>query len=138
MIQIGRNLFIAIVLCPFFFGSAFADDRPPEVILGSCATALAPDDHRTKNIDLAMKRLHGLMVEPGKVFSFNRTVGRRTASRGFLPAPVLFQDRRNILIGGGVCQVSSTLYNAALLADLEAEANWRELIAPFPGVESAA
>jgi len=125
MIRIGRNLLTAIALCHFFFGPAFADDRPPEVILGSCATALAPDDNRTKNIDLAMKRLNGQMVEPGKVFSFNGVVGRRTAGRGFLPAPVLFQNRRNILIGGGVCQVSSTLYNAALLADLEIVERYR-------------
>lgn len=125
MIQIGCNLLIAIVLSHFCFGVAFADDRPPEVILGSCATVLVPDESRTKNIERAMMRLHGLMIEPGKVFSFNSSVGRRTAGRGFLPAPVLFQNRRNILIGGGVCQVSSTLYNAALLADLEIVERYR-------------
>ncbi len=125
MLQKGRDLYLAIILTLLFVGLSFADDRLPDVILGSCATALVPDRNRTMNIDLALKRLQGVTVESGKIFSFNKAVGRRTAGRGFLPAPVLFQNRLNNLIGGGVCQVSSTLYNAALLADLEIVERYR-------------
>ena len=89
------------------------------IILGSCATVLSENENRTKNIERASNKLHRRVVAPGKRFSFNRSVGNRTARRGYLPAPVLFQDKRSIQIGGGICQVSSTLYNAVLLAGLE-------------------
>jgi len=97
----------------------FAEEVETAVILGSCVTRLFEDYDRTKNIELALKKIHGYALESGKTFSFNRVVGIRSARRGFRPAPVLFQDRRSIQVGGGVCQVSSTLYNAVLLADLE-------------------
>lgn len=99
--------------------SAVAANPAGDQILGSCATLLIDNPDRTKNIALAIGRLQGLVIAPGQVFSFNRAIGSRTARRGYLPAPVLFQDRKSIQIGGGICQVSSTLYNAALLADLE-------------------
>ena len=88
-------------------------------ILGSCATRLIQDYNRTRNIELALSKIHGFVIDPGKIFSFNRIIGARSARRGFLPAPVLFHDKKSIQIGGGICQISSTLYNAALLADLE-------------------
>jgi vancomycin resistance protein YoaR len=89
------------------------------MILGSCATRISENPDRTKNIALGLERIDGIIMEPDTVFSFNRVVGSRTARRGFLPAPVLFQDKKSIQVGGGICQVSSTLYNAALLADME-------------------
>ncbi|MBW1941693.1 MAG: VanW family protein [Deltaproteobacteria bacterium] len=98
---------------------AIGMDSQSDQILGSCATLLIDNYDRTRNIEMAIGRLQGLVIEPGRVFSFNRAVGRRTARRGYLPAPVLFQDKKSIQIGGGICQVSSTLYNAVLLSDLE-------------------
>jgi len=86
---------------------------------------LTDDNNRIKNIELALKKIHGRRLDPGRIFSFNRTVGNRLPRRGFLPAPVLFQDKKSIQIGGGICQVSSTLYNAALLADLEVVERYR-------------
>ncbi len=74
--------------------------------------------NRNHNIALAAGRLRGVVILPGEVFSFNRVVGPRTPQLGYLPAPVLLN---HILVpgdGGGVCQVSSTLFNVALLADL--------------------
>jgi len=88
-------------------------------ILGSCATRLIQDYNRTRNIELALSKINGYVIDPDEVFSFNSTMGPRSARRGYLPAPVLFHDKRSIQIGGGICQISSTLYNAALLADLE-------------------
>lgn len=75
--------------------------------------------NRTNNIRLAAKALDGILLVPGARFSFNRSVGERTAAAGYKEALVISEDAYVPGIGGGVCQVSSTLYNAALLAHLE-------------------
>jgi hypothetical protein len=71
-------------------------------------------DGRTKNIQTAAEKINGYVIEPGKVFSFNEVVGIRTAKAGYVNAPVLLQGRRTDDLGGGVCQVSSTLHAAAI------------------------
>ncbi len=73
---------------------------------------------RTKNIRLAAANLDGTEIAPGQVFSFNETVGPRTEERGFQEALIIKNDDFVPGVGGGVCQVSSTLYNAALRANL--------------------
>lgn len=73
---------------------------------------------RSHNIALCARRLDGATVPPEGEFSFNAVVGKRTKERGFLEAPVIFDGRFVAGVGGGVCQVSTTLYNAALLAGL--------------------
>lgn len=86
--------------------------------LGGYATRFVNIHNRNHNIALAAGKLRGVVILPGEVFSFNGSVGPRTPKEGYLPAPVLLN---NILVpgdGGGVCQVSSTLFNVALLADL--------------------
>ena len=75
--------------------------------------------NRTKNITLAAKSLDNYMLAPGEVFSFNQVVGPRVKERGYDEADIIMQNELVPGIGGGVCQVSSTLYNAALLAGLE-------------------
>ena len=110
--------FMCLIMTLFCYHSIGITGEEEE-ILGSCATRLIQDYNRTRNIELALSKINGFMIDPGKVFSFNRIIGARSARRGYLPAPVLFHDKRSIQIGGGICQISSTLYNAALLADLE-------------------
>jgi len=74
---------------------------------------------RVNNIQLACSKLNGLIIYPGETFSYNGTVGERTREAGFREAAA-YQDGEVVQeIGGGVCQVSSTLYCAALLANLE-------------------
>lgn len=73
---------------------------------------------RTHNIRLAAGSLDGLWLPPGGEFSFNRTVGPRTPDRGYRDALVIEEGNFVPGTGGGVCQVSSTLYNVALLAGL--------------------
>jgi hypothetical protein len=87
-------------------------------LIGSCSTRLDGNPDRTHNIRLCARRLNNRILSPGSRFSFNYVVGKRTLGRGFRKAPVLFLDEMSERVGGGVCQVSSTLYNAALLADL--------------------
>lgn len=76
------------------------------------------DEGRTKNIALAARLLDGYTVHVGQEFSFNAAVGERTKKRGFEKAKVIQDGVFVEGVGGGVCQVSTTLYNAALLAGL--------------------
>lgn len=67
---------------------------------------------RSHNIQLAAKAINNAVIFPGETFSFNKVVGKRTKERGYLPAPVIVKGELSEGIGGGICQVSSTLYNA--------------------------
>ncbi|MGN1103329.1 MAG: VanW family protein [Candidatus Coproplasma sp.] len=74
---------------------------------------------RAANIRLAAKKINGTVLYPGEVFSFNNTVGARTAENGFKQAKIIQDGKYVTGYGGGVCQVSTTLYNAAALSGLE-------------------
>jgi len=74
---------------------------------------------RTHNLSRATWIVNGTMVAPGEEFSFNKTVGPRTQTTGFRDALVIVGNKLEPGIGGGICQVSSTLYNACLLAGME-------------------
>ena len=74
---------------------------------------------RAHNIALAAEKLNGTVLEAGEILSFNKRVGPRTAKNGFLEAPIIKAGEYVPGLGGGVCQASTTLYNAALLAGLE-------------------
>lgn len=88
-------------------------------VVAEYRTRLVDLPSRTHNIALTARLLRGRLIRTGEVFSFNRAVGPRTRARGFLQAPVILGDEFVPGDGGGVCQVSSTLFNAALLADLK-------------------
>lgn len=74
--------------------------------------------NRTKNLQLAAKTITGTIVQPGQTFSFNKVVGPRTAAKGYKPAPVFGASGVENGIGGGICQVSSTVFNCALNANV--------------------
>ena len=86
-------------------------------VLASYQTKYSPGN-RGHNIALAAGKLNGSLVKPNGIFSFNDTVGLRTATAGYKVAGVILDGQLADGIGGGVCQVSSTLYNAILLAGL--------------------
>lgn len=92
--------------------------KPTEVVIGKYTTRLTADKNRNHNIALACKAINGRVVYPGKIFSFNETVGPRTKKKGYKPATIFVNGRKTTGTGGGVCQVSSTLYNAVLRAKL--------------------
>jgi len=75
--------------------------------------------NRATNVELAAASLNDRIVEPGSELSYNDAVGERTLDRGYKFAPVISKGEMESGIGGGVCQVSSTMYAAALTADLE-------------------
>ncbi len=74
---------------------------------------------RKENIKLATQKISGTIIRSGEDFSFNRVVGNRTEENGFKPAPVIEYGEFIDGVGGGVCQVSTTLYNCALLSGLK-------------------
>jgi vancomycin resistance protein YoaR len=90
-----------------------------DTVISSFQTSFATSaEGRSNNIRLATRYINGTLLMPGDSFSFNKTVGQRTIARGFQEAPIIIGNRIDAGVGGGICQVSSTLYNAALLSNL--------------------
>lgn len=88
--------------------------------LATYSTSFASSDaNRAANVELAAKKINGVVLNPGEKFSYNNIVGPRTVAAGFKVAHVYEGDRVVDGVGGGICQVSSTLYNTVLLADLK-------------------
>lgn len=77
------------------------------------------DPDRTTNLQLAASKVNGTVVMPGETFSYNQTVGARTISAGYKEAPIYVSGEVVDGLGGGICQITSTLYNAVLYANLE-------------------
>ncbi len=75
-------------------------------------------ENRINNIKLALSKLEGMIILPGETFSYNDTIGQRTVEAGFLSAPAYADGEVVEEIGGGICQVSSTLYCAAMYAQM--------------------
>ncbi|MCP1358881.1 VanW family protein [Aneurinibacillus migulanus] len=79
----------------------------------------ASNKNRSHNIALASKAINNHVVFPDETFSFNQVVGKRTEEKGYLRAPVIVRGELSEGIGGGICQVSSTLFNAVDRAGLK-------------------
>ncbi len=89
-------------------------------LLSSRMTSLyTSSEARITNVTLAAQAINGVVLEPGEIFSFNGTVGKATSARGFKRASEIEGADDEETIGGGICQVSSTLYYCTLLARLE-------------------
>lgn len=89
-------------------------------LLGSFTTQFDPTNvNRTYNVSVAAAAMDGQIISPQEVFSFNEIVGPRSTDSGYKNAPIIVNNELVDGLGGGVCQVSTTLYNAVLLANLE-------------------
>lgn len=75
--------------------------------------------NRATNLEIAVNKINGTVLAPGEIFSFNNTVGERTAKNGFKEAIIYADGELDYGLGGGICQVSSNLYNTVLRANLE-------------------
>lgn len=93
--------------------------EPLRDILGDFSTSVMGSPGRVTNMRLSLAAINNTLLLPGEVFSFNEIVGERTVEKGYKPAPIIFGETVAPGVGGGVCQVSSTLYNAVRRADLE-------------------
>jgi len=89
-------------------------------ILEQRSSVYVNNPKRTENLRLACEAINGTIINPGEVFSFNEVVGERTEEKGYQPATIYGGDGESVDgVGGGVCQVASTIYYAALYLDLE-------------------
>ena len=87
--------------------------------ISSYTTETTSNSNRNTNIMLSAAAINGTTVLPGETFSFNKATGQRTAEKGYLPAAAIAGGQSVDEIGGGVCQTSSTLFNAVARADME-------------------
>lgn len=78
----------------------------------------AGDTDRTTNLRIACQKLNGKVIMPGETFSYNKTLGKRTAQNGYRNGKIYEGGKVVDGIGGGICQISSTLYNAVLMSNL--------------------
>lgn len=88
-------------------------------IIGSFSTNTTANKVRNKNIQLACQAINGTILRPGEEFSFNNTVGERTEAKGYGAATAYNEGEVVQEVGGGICQVSTTLYNAVLKSGLK-------------------
>lgn len=88
-------------------------------VLSECTTDIGGTENRLNNVVVAAKAMNGVVLLPGEVFSYDKTLGPRTTARGYLPAPAYIGGKTVDDVGGGICQNSSTLYWAVLQANLE-------------------
>ncbi len=88
-------------------------------LISAYTTNTTKDKNRNANIELSARAISGITVQPGETFSFNGATGERTAAKGYKEAPAISGGQSKDEVGGGVCQTSSTLFNAVVRADLE-------------------
>lgn len=89
-------------------------------MIAQCKTsARSSSDNRLTNLRVATRIINGMRIEPGEVFSFNGTLGKRTRAKGYKGAPALSSGTHTSAVGGGICQVSTTLFNAVAKSGLE-------------------
>jgi vancomycin resistance protein YoaR len=87
-------------------------------LVGGYTTTYGGDPNRLHNVRLVAQLVDNHVIAPGAEFSFNKTTGERTAAKGFREAPVIINGELQTGLGGGVCQVSTTVFNAAFDAGL--------------------
>lgn len=88
-------------------------------MIAAYTTETTKDSNRNTNIDLACKAINGTALLPGQTFSFNEATGQRTVEKGYRSAGAIAAGQSIEEVGGGICQVSSTIFNAAARANLE-------------------
>ena len=97
----------------------YGDDVYFQDVLGYCETKHTNDENRNNNLRRACESMNGIILQPGDVFSYNDTLGQRTKENGYLRAGAYSGWELVLSYGGGICQGSTTIYCAALYADLE-------------------
>ena len=115
----GEVLTVPFTYIPANLTWAAIDATLFQDVLGSVSTNHTNDSNRNTNLKLACQSLNGKIIRPGETFSYNEALGERTKDKGYKPAGAYMAGKTVETVGGGICQVSSTLYYACLKADLE-------------------
>lgn len=90
------------------------------VLMAAYCTVLPdPSPGEEENVHIGAKKLTGVIIEPGTVFSQNKTIGPYTIKNGYKEGPTYSGSRLIKTIGGGVCKISTTLYNVAIMSNLQ-------------------
>lgn len=91
----------------------------PDQLANFSTKYVASNVNRTTNLRLAANKINGTVLMPGETFSYNQVVGERTIAAGYKEAPIYVSGRVEDGLGGGICQIATTLYNAVVYANLE-------------------
>ena len=114
------NLKVSFMEIPASVTTESLQDYGFDSVIGEFTTKFSVnEENRSYNLREAAKKLDQKLIKPGEIFSFNDTVGPRTAETGFKDAYIIKNNEYVQGIGGGICQVSSTLYNAVLFGNLQ-------------------
>lgn len=107
------------VLYPNVTTNMIGTEAFPDLLSNFSTKYSASNRNRTTNLILAAKKINGTVLMPGETFSYNKTVGARTIAAGYKEAPIYVSGKVEDGLGGGICQITTTLYNAVLYANLE-------------------
>jgi vancomycin resistance protein YoaR len=91
----------------------------PDLLSSYSTNYAASNRNRTTNLILAANKINGTVIMPGETFSYNKVVGARTIAAGYKEAPIYVSGEVVDGVGGGICQITTTLYNAVVYANLE-------------------
>ena len=115
----GDTITIPMILTePSVLGGPYRDLYFRDVLC-EYQTEHTDDEDRNTNLTLACAAINGMVLSPGEVFDYNTVVGQRTREKGYRPAAAYSSGKTVEDVGGGVCQVSSTIYYCCLISDLE-------------------
>ena len=98
--------------------------------LATFSTEYVNNPDRTTNLRLASNKINGTVIMPGEEFSYNKVVGKRTIAAGYKEAAIFSDGQVTNGVGGGICQVTTTLYNAAVKADLDITSRRNHMFIP--------
>ncbi|SEF50722.1 Vancomycin resistance protein YoaR, contains peptidoglycan-binding and VanW domains [Caloramator fervidus] len=116
----GQNLYVDIPVIVEKPKIKAEDLRKIKTKISSFSTKYSSSDiNRVGNLKIAAESINGTLIMPGEVFSMNKVLGPRVAAKGYKEAPVIINGTLVPGLAGGICQVTTTVYNAALLANLQ-------------------
>ena len=107
------------VLYPSVTTNMIGTEAFPDLLSEFSTKYATSNKNRTTNLILAAKKINGTVLMPGETFSYNKVVGARTIQAGYKEAPIYVSGRVEDGIGGGICQITTTLYNAVVYANLD-------------------
>ena len=107
------------ILAPNVTTNMIGTEAFPDLLSTFSTNYAVSNRNRTTNLILAANKINGTVLMPGETFSYNKVVGARTISAGYKEAPIYVQGEVVDGLGGGICQISTTLYNTVLMSDLK-------------------